>query len=38
MAYDDSMGTAIPCATGFYAPTPNLSPEELDAYLKRLHS
>ena len=38
MAYDDSMGTAIPGATGFYAPTPNLSPEELDAYLKRLHS
>ena len=38
MAYDDSMGTAIPGATGFYAPTPNLSPEELDAYLKRLRA
>ena len=38
MAYDDSMGTAIPGAAGFYAPTPNLSPEELDAYLKRLRA
>ena len=38
MAYDDSMGTPIPGAEGFYAPTPNLSPEELDAYLKRLRA
>ena len=38
MAYDDSMGTAIPGAEGFYTPTPNLSPEELDAYLKRLRA